>query len=109
MNLAKLLNSWLPNFTSDCEVLGLHNDSRQIKPGYLFIAYPGAAADGRLYIHQAVKAGAVAVVYDPECLPDACLPMPDVPCLPIRELGKNWLPLPMFFMDIPHEVSRLLE
>jgi UDP-N-acetylmuramoyl-L-alanyl-D-glutamate--2,6-diaminopimelate ligase len=44
----------------------LASDSRRIKPGDVFFAYPGDAGDGRNYIEQAIGQGAGAVVYDPE-------------------------------------------
>ncbi|MEN3276576.1 MAG: UDP-N-acetylmuramoyl-L-alanyl-D-glutamate--2,6-diaminopimelate ligase [Massilia sp.] len=42
----------------------LVSDSRQVKPGDIFFAYPGDALDGRRFIPAAVAAGAAAVVYD---------------------------------------------
>jgi len=42
----------------------LASDSRRIKPGDVFFAYPGDAGDGRTYIGAAIEAGAAAVVYD---------------------------------------------
>lgn len=42
----------------------LISDSRQIKAGDIFFAYPGDTADGRVYIADAIQKGAVAVVYD---------------------------------------------
>lgn len=42
----------------------LVSDSRRVKPGDVFFAYPGDAADGRKFIGAAIAAGAVAVVYD---------------------------------------------
>ena len=36
----------------------LHTDSRRIKPGDAFIAWPGAATDGRQYVAAALQAGA---------------------------------------------------
>ncbi|MDP5007620.1 MAG: UDP-N-acetylmuramoyl-L-alanyl-D-glutamate--2,6-diaminopimelate ligase [Glaciimonas sp.] len=44
----------------------LTSDSRKIKFGDVFFAYPGAASDGRSYIAQAVQNGAAAVVYEGE-------------------------------------------
>ncbi len=37
-------------------------DSRQIRPGDVFFACPGIATDGRAYLHDAVAAGAAAIV-----------------------------------------------
>ncbi|CDZ78629.1 UDP-N-acetylmuramoyl-L-alanyl-D-glutamate--2, 6-diaminopimelate ligase [Legionella massiliensis] len=66
MKFAELIRPWIKGEIPDCEILGLHNDSRQIKPGFLFFAYPGAATDGRLFIAQALEAGASALIYEPE-------------------------------------------
>ena len=41
---------------------GLCLDSRSVKPGDVFVAVPGLGSDGRDYISQAFKAGAVAVL-----------------------------------------------
>ncbi len=43
-------------------VRGLTADSRAVQPGYLFAALPGARADGRQFIPQAVAQGAAAVL-----------------------------------------------
>lgn len=44
----------------------LVSDSRKVKTGDVFFAYPGDAADGRAYIAQALKNGASAVLYESE-------------------------------------------
>jgi UDP-N-acetylmuramoyl-L-alanyl-D-glutamate--2,6-diaminopimelate ligase len=41
---------------------GLTADSRKVKPGMTFVAYPGDAEDGRNYIGQALQRGAVSVL-----------------------------------------------
>lgn len=43
---------------------GITADSRKVKPGALFLAYPGTHSDGRDYIAQAIQAGAAAVLWD---------------------------------------------
>lgn len=48
--------------TWDRTITGLSNDSRLIKPGDLFLAYPGTKADGRKFISNAIERGAVAVI-----------------------------------------------
>jgi UDP-N-acetylmuramoyl-L-alanyl-D-glutamate--2,6-diaminopimelate ligase len=42
----------------------LVSDSRRVRAGDVFFAYPGDAADGRRFIAAAVDQGAAAVVYD---------------------------------------------
>jgi UDP-N-acetylmuramoyl-L-alanyl-D-glutamate--2,6-diaminopimelate ligase len=46
----------------DVAVSGLTADSRQVKPGDLFVSIPGARVDGHQFIQQAIEKGAVAVV-----------------------------------------------
>ena len=51
------------------EITDITSDSRQCRPGSLFIAVPGFDSDGHAFIGQAAEAGAVAVVYQrPEAL-----------------------------------------
>ena len=47
---------------ADPVIGGLTVDSRRVMPGGLFIAVPGAVADGAHFVSAAVSAGAVAVV-----------------------------------------------
>jgi UDP-N-acetylmuramoyl-L-alanyl-D-glutamate--2,6-diaminopimelate ligase len=42
----------------------LVSDSRRVRGGDVFFAYPGEAADGRRFIRSAIENGAAAVVYD---------------------------------------------
>lgn len=44
---------------------GVADDSRQVRPGDLFLAYPGDLADGRQYIPDALARGASAVFWQP--------------------------------------------
>ena len=46
----------------DPEIAGLAVDSRAVAPGFLFAALPGARADGRAFIADALARGAVAVL-----------------------------------------------
>ncbi len=56
----------------DPEIRGLTLDSRAVQPGWLFIAVPGARADGRAYLAGAYAHGAAAVVYEAkDFIPDA--------------------------------------
>ncbi|QQR81501.1 MAG: UDP-N-acetylmuramoyl-L-alanyl-D-glutamate--2,6-diaminopimelate ligase [Deltaproteobacteria bacterium] len=44
------------------EVLGITQDSRLVRAGFIFVAIEGEAQDGHRYISQAIQQGAVAVV-----------------------------------------------
>ncbi|HJW25593.1 MAG TPA: UDP-N-acetylmuramoyl-L-alanyl-D-glutamate--2,6-diaminopimelate ligase [Rhodocyclaceae bacterium] len=44
---------------------GVTDDSRQVRPGDLFMAYPGDLADGRKYIADAIARGACAILWQP--------------------------------------------
>lgn len=46
----------------DLEITTVTSDSRQVTPGALFVAVPGAAADGHQFLEQAARSGAVAAV-----------------------------------------------
>lgn len=46
----------------DTEVIGLAYDSRQVKPGYLFICIPGLITDGHQFAGQAIANGAMVIV-----------------------------------------------
>lgn len=52
-----LLDDW-----ADAEVAGITADSREVKPGYVFVAVPGVKADGREFIAKALESGAFALV-----------------------------------------------
>ncbi len=46
------------------EIFHLVTDSRQVKPGDTFVAYPGVQTDGRHFIAQAIAKGATAVIWE---------------------------------------------
>ena len=60
------------------EIRGITADSRAVRPGDMFAALPGAKADGRAYIAEAVARGAVAVL-----APEGTQWPPGVPPLPL--------------------------
>jgi UDP-N-acetylmuramoyl-L-alanyl-D-glutamate--2,6-diaminopimelate ligase len=47
------------------DISGITADSRRVRPGFLFAALPGARADGRAFIAEAVARGAAAVLAPP--------------------------------------------
>ncbi|MBI1384291.1 MAG: UDP-N-acetylmuramoyl-L-alanyl-D-glutamate--2,6-diaminopimelate ligase [Rhizobiales bacterium] len=74
MKLAEVVGTYtqLAPETAGIEIAGLTADSRQVKPGWLFVAVPGSKADGARFIPDAIAAGASAVIHGP----DAQLPPP---------------------------------
>jgi UDP-N-acetylmuramoyl-L-alanyl-D-glutamate--2,6-diaminopimelate ligase len=50
---------------------GLASDSREVKPGYLFAALPGARTDGAAFAKDAVARGAIAILGRPEVAAEA--------------------------------------
>jgi UDP-N-acetylmuramoyl-L-alanyl-D-glutamate--2,6-diaminopimelate ligase len=46
----------------ELEIAGIAMDSRQVKPGFAFVAIKGAAQDGHQYITQAINNGAKAII-----------------------------------------------
>lgn len=64
------------------EITGITCDSRLVTKGSLFVAIPGAKAHGNLFIPDAVKKGALAVIFQEgskcDCLP-AGIPVIEVP------------------------------
>jgi UDP-N-acetylmuramoyl-L-alanyl-D-glutamate--2,6-diaminopimelate ligase len=44
------------------EIKGLTSDSREVRAGYLFAAFPGLKQDGRQFIEEAIKKGAAAIL-----------------------------------------------
>ena len=77
----------------------LVSDSRRVKPGDVFFAYPGEAADGRRYIEAAIEAGAAAVVFEAAGFTwdvDVALPH-----LAVNDLKKNAGPIAHAVLDYP--------
>jgi UDP-N-acetylmuramoyl-L-alanyl-D-glutamate--2,6-diaminopimelate ligase len=63
---------------ADPEVRAVAHDSRDVRPGTLFFALPGARADGHAFAADAARAGAVAVVAERrvDCAPALLLLAP---------------------------------
>lgn len=67
MRLDKLLEGieyTIINGNLAIDITGIAYDSRQVKPGYLFVCISGFKTDGHLYIKQALKAGARAILIE---------------------------------------------
>ena len=65
MRLSNLLqNIFSVDADRDVWIEGITQDSRHVRPGDLFLAYPGLHKDGRIFIPQAIAKGAAAVLYE---------------------------------------------
>lgn len=69
MKLKKLLEflseySVQSHGSKEVEITGITSDSRFVGPGNLFIARRGRTTDGSYYIHDAIQAGAAAILTD---------------------------------------------
>lgn len=63
------------NKAAETGITGLTSDSREVRAGYLFAAFPGTKQDGRAFVDEALRKGAAAVlvpegtpVSDPDAL-----------------------------------------
>lgn len=66
ISLATLLEGLsAERFLQDVVVQGLATDSREVRPGDLFLARQGLQVHGLLHVQQALERGAAAVVWEP--------------------------------------------
>lgn len=85
-----MLSELLPEYEvpTDVQVMGLTEDSRQVGFGDLFCAYQGDSVDGKQYVPDAVRGGAVAILSDGE-IGNGASELPVVMCPELRgELGE---------------------
>ena len=75
---------------AELEISGVSYDSRTTRPGDLFVAIPGYAADGHRFIPMALERGAAAVLCE-HSMPEAA-PWVQVPSArtALARLGANW-------------------
>ncbi|MBE0602392.1 MAG: UDP-N-acetylmuramoyl-L-alanyl-D-glutamate--2,6-diaminopimelate ligase [Deltaproteobacteria bacterium] len=81
MRLADLLPSpgpMAPGALGGIEIKGIRVDSRDVRPGDLFVALAGAKADGHDFLDAAARAGAAAALVERD-LPSPPLPVLRVP------------------------------
>ena len=106
MNLNQLLKPWISHEVYHCAIADIKNDSRLVQAGDLFLAYPGAATDGRMYIAQAKASGAAAIVYEPKNIPAGCSLPTDIPCIAVADLVEQLAFIAQRFYQHPsHSLS----
>lgn len=65
----------IPQFLSNPVVGGICTDSRNIRPGDVFVCIRGMTVDSHFYIKEAIARGAVAVVAERECTETGTIPL----------------------------------
>lgn len=73
-DIKKITGGQAPRLTNNAEVTGIVLHSREVRPGRVFVAIPGAQTDGLIYVEDAMRRGALAVVA--ESVPSTRLPVP---------------------------------
>ncbi|MGE5360538.1 MAG: Mur ligase family protein [Bacteroidales bacterium] len=62
MRLSELSRTHVPPAHLDPDILGVTEDSREVQPGWLFVAVPGTRMDGHHFVGDAIARGAAALV-----------------------------------------------
>lgn len=100
------LKQLFPHWQGDSVMIdALVLDSRQVKPGVLFLAVPGLKTDGREHITQAVASGAAAVAYEAQGAQVSAAP---VPMLPISGLAAQLSDIAGRFYENPSKSLRVI-
>lgn len=87
-HLADLLQGLMPaDAIPDCSVTGVSVDSREVKPGHLFIGVPGVNNDGRAFVANAVDNGATVLLLEAEGSVD--VPVEGIPVLQVQNLRQH--------------------
>ncbi|MDP6923727.1 MAG: UDP-N-acetylmuramoyl-L-alanyl-D-glutamate--2,6-diaminopimelate ligase [Candidatus Scalindua sp.] len=58
----------------DTEITGITNDSRKVRPGYLYVAIKGYKTDGHNFIKRSIECGAQAIVSEERSSLDTNIP-----------------------------------
>ncbi len=93
----------------DLTVSGLQLDSRAVQAGDLFVALQGHQAHGLTYAPQAVKSGAVAIIYEPAGAGErAAMSGMPVPQIAVPALAEKLGYLADRFFDQPSAALRVI-
>ncbi len=82
----------------DQQFVGITIDSRDVRPGYLFIALPGLKIHGATFAADAIAQGAVAIVTDTQ---GADLVVANIPLLVIQEVRSAVGAIASWFYENP--------
>ncbi|MCP4704743.1 MAG: UDP-N-acetylmuramoyl-L-alanyl-D-glutamate--2,6-diaminopimelate ligase, partial [candidate division Zixibacteria bacterium] len=83
------------------DIIGMEYDSRRVKPGMLFAAITGYRQDGKEFIDDAIKNGAVAILSDSEI---EC----SVPLVVVESVRKALANMAAKFYDYPGQKLKVI-
>ncbi len=87
----------------DREITGLAYDSREVKPGYLFVAIRGHALDGHGFIGSALERGAAALVVEAPCGVEA-----KIATVRVKDSRKTLSKMASRFFGYPDRAVRMI-
>ncbi len=105
--LKLILNKININHTinKDIDILGIENDSRKVKPGYIYVAIVGYKTDGHKYIQSAIQNGAVCVFVEKNYNSTKEY---KIPIIPYNNTRKALAYLAKIFYDNPSKNIKLI-
>jgi UDP-N-acetylmuramoyl-L-alanyl-D-glutamate--2,6-diaminopimelate ligase len=106
--LKTILNKLKINHTinKNINILGIENDSRKVKPGYIYVAVVGYKTDGHKYIDSAIQNGAVCVFVEDEN--HSLINTTSIPVIPYNNTRKALAHLTKIFYDNPSKHLKLI-
>jgi UDP-N-acetylmuramoyl-L-alanyl-D-glutamate--2,6-diaminopimelate ligase len=87
MKINELLNG-MAESAAEIEISGMTLDSRKVNAGDAFFALSGARQHGLAYAAEAVSAGAIVVIYDPDGCDEQNLPNDNVARIAVPRLDR---------------------
>ncbi|WP_423063054.1 UDP-N-acetylmuramoyl-L-alanyl-D-glutamate--2,6-diaminopimelate ligase [Candidiatus Paracoxiella cheracis] len=107
IHLNHLIAGFVADVGEDVVVRGIESDSRCVKQGDVFVAYPGLTVDGRDYIQDAIAKGAAAIIY--EMREDKSISSNGaVPFIPVSNLQHQLGNIAARFYGNPSQSMRLI-
>ena len=87
----------------DIEITGITNDSRKVRPGYLYVAIKGYKTDGHNFIKKSIECGAQAIVSEERSSLDT-----NIPQIIVRDTRKALSSLSCCFYNNPSQKINLV-
>jgi UDP-N-acetylmuramoyl-L-alanyl-D-glutamate--2,6-diaminopimelate ligase len=91
--------------STTCSLVGIASDSRKVRPGWAFVAVPGAKVDGHVFIAQALSQGAQVLVVDRPLDLSSATP---ITCLRVSDTRQALAHLATAFYGHPSHQLRLI-